>query len=153
MTKPSDQPACAGINPAFFDDPQFYQAGLEVCVECPAKLWCLNQVDPVNNWYDGVAGGVAWKDGKPLIDRPRAIPELWLYLARRGNITQPKQPADQVAAERLADGLIEWKRLTVEERKQTAIIMHRRGATKLDIVNVTHLRWPIVDELLTNLIK
>ena len=39
---------------------------LQVCAPCTVKEWCLAEVRPAESHFDGVAGGVAWINGKPL---------------------------------------------------------------------------------------
>lgn len=58
---------------------------LAICATCPVKTWCLNTVDPHRNYYDGVVGGHAWRDGMIIHKYSDTTdPVLQLYLKKRG---------------------------------------------------------------------
>lgn len=61
------------VHPEHFDTFDYFicRFALEVCVPCPVKLQCLQQVDPAQNFFDGVAGGIAWRDGRIHRVHPR----------------------------------------------------------------------------------
>lgn len=39
-------------------------AALAVCATCPVKAECLAVVMPRGNSFDGVAGGIVWREGR-----------------------------------------------------------------------------------------
>lgn len=39
---------------------------LALCAECPLRKECLQVVNPVANWSDGIVGGYLFLNGKPL---------------------------------------------------------------------------------------
>ena len=57
--------ACAGEDPALFDQYLFPQAkeALRICGNCRVVEECLNWVRPNKTWCDGVAAGVVWRNG------------------------------------------------------------------------------------------
>lgn len=59
--------ACAGVNPRLFDETTYPQAwnALKVCSSCPRRTqWaCLKKIEPHRTWFDGVAGGMVWRNG------------------------------------------------------------------------------------------
>jgi len=60
-----DRAACQDANPILFDQhwfPVAYQA-LEVCSRCPVRRECVDYLDPANNYYSGVCGGMVWSRG------------------------------------------------------------------------------------------
>lgn len=61
------QAACIGISPSVFDADQYPDAwgGLKICSTCPRKArWaCLQRIEPHKMWFDGVAGGLVWRNG------------------------------------------------------------------------------------------
>lgn len=66
------KPQCEGADPTLFDLqrngwPQ--QAALDMCARCQVTEWCLQQVRPRTSRFTGVAGGIAWVNGKPFGDR------------------------------------------------------------------------------------
>lgn len=85
MITPPETPACQDTNPDYFDMDFMYPAALAICEPCPVKLWCLRQVDPARSYFDGVAGGHVWYEGKvqgKLTD-PTTDPLLNIYLDER----------------------------------------------------------------------
>lgn len=75
---------CVGHDPRLFDDPQYATAALQICDTCTVRDWCLNLVDPARSYFDGVAGGHTWKEGRLLckscLDTDRV---LIVYMATR----------------------------------------------------------------------
>lgn len=57
--------ACVGADPALFDDCTFPQAQLALtfCERCPVTQQCIDMVRPSKSFFDGVAGGVVWRNG------------------------------------------------------------------------------------------
>lgn len=57
--------ACRGIEPSIFDAYEFPAAllALGFCAQCPIKQQCLDVVRPSKSFFDGVAGGVVWRNG------------------------------------------------------------------------------------------
>lgn len=87
-TPPPAQPLCVDEEPSLFDVEFTYGMALAICQNCPVREWCLNQVDPARSYYDGVAGGVVWREGIPnpkWTDVRRDV-TLIDYLARRGQL-------------------------------------------------------------------
>lgn len=77
-TDPPEDPNCKPEQAHLFDYEIYYSAALAICETCPVKDWCLQVVDPALNFYDGVVGGVAWKEGKPLA--------RWTNITRDGTL-------------------------------------------------------------------
>ena len=59
---------CRGVF-AFVEAMTWRQAKpfLDSCAVCPLRKECIETVDPVNNWADGIAGGYLFLNGKPLV--------------------------------------------------------------------------------------
>jgi len=57
--------ACIGSNPGLFDHTEFPDADLALgfCAQCPVTSLCLTVVRPQKSRFDGVAGGVVWRNG------------------------------------------------------------------------------------------
>lgn len=58
--------ACTRSAPALFAlhwFPKVYEA-LEVCAGCPVRAECIDYLDPANNYFTGVCGGLVWSDGR-----------------------------------------------------------------------------------------
>lgn len=59
--------ACIGVSPSVFDADSYPQAwqGIKVCSSCPRNTaWaCLQNIAPHKSWFDGVAGGLVWRNG------------------------------------------------------------------------------------------
>ena len=59
--------ACIGTSPSVFDADTYPQAwnAIKVCSSCPRNTaWaCLQKIAPHKSWFDGVAGGMVWKNG------------------------------------------------------------------------------------------
>jgi len=58
------EPACANAWPPLFDLPEWNSTALQICDQCPVRFWCLNHVDPARSYFDGVAGGHTWHEGR-----------------------------------------------------------------------------------------
>lgn len=66
MTVPDGEPACKGHDPVQFTTLPIQTAVLDVCRPCTVKDWCLATVRPRSNHFDGIAGGIAWRHGRPI---------------------------------------------------------------------------------------
>jgi len=77
--------ACLGDNPKLFDATSYPQAfaGLAVCARCTVKVECLQTVRPGPSWFDGIAGGVVFRDG---------------YQVRRDNTSRGRKKDDDAEA-------------------------------------------------------
>lgn len=60
-----DKAACAGSDPALFDHARYPQAlaALGFCMRCTVRQECLAAVRPGRSFFDGVCGGVVWRNG------------------------------------------------------------------------------------------
>jgi len=134
--------ACIGVHPEFFDIPEFYPTALEVCKPCPVRLWCLQLVDPANSYYDGVAGGHVWQNGKP-VDSERTDPPLKMYLASlpkelptitiRRHVAEP----DYFAVEALMNGHIHHSKLTADEKRIAVRKLIQEGKSYSEVLDIT----------------
>jgi hypothetical protein len=57
--------ACSGVEPSIFDAHTYPAASLALwyCTRCPIVEPCLDAVRPSKSSFDGVAGGVVWRNG------------------------------------------------------------------------------------------
>lgn len=57
--------ACLGVEPAVFDEYKFPEAHLALwfCQKCPIVETCMDVVRPSKSHFDGVAGGIVWRNG------------------------------------------------------------------------------------------
>lgn len=57
--------ACLGHDPRLFDATAYPQAhaAIAVCAMCRIHDECLAVVRPGPSWFDGVAGGIVWRNG------------------------------------------------------------------------------------------
>ena len=57
--------ACVGVEPAVFDHYRYPEASLALhyCQRCAIVEQCLTVVRPSKSNFDGVAGGVVWRNG------------------------------------------------------------------------------------------
>jgi hypothetical protein len=73
---PPAPPACDGSDPRTFDttDPVLAHDVITIyCDTCPIVAWCMDLVRPDRSYYDGVAAGALWRNGRPVqIDRQQA---------------------------------------------------------------------------------
>lgn len=85
-TPPPAKPSCEDEEPSLFDNEFTFGMALAICAECPVREWCLNRVDPAGSWFDGVAGGVVWREGFPSAKWTKTHQDAVLidYLVRRG---------------------------------------------------------------------
>jgi hypothetical protein len=65
---------CAAESPKAFDTTNWLNApALEICRNCPVKDLCLETVSPVRTFFDGIAGGFLWLNGRALIKEYLAL--------------------------------------------------------------------------------
>lgn len=111
---PPATPACEGKDPEMFDHPEFPLPALKICRTCDVRAWCLRQVNPAAHFYDGIVGGHAWKDGKPLGEFSNLEdPILKMYERRKVHAARKV-----VRQERITEFLIgkrAWNALNYEE--------------------------------------
>ena len=61
-----DEPECAAHEPEQFTTLPVHDDTLNVCRPCKYKTQCLAIVQPRTSHFDGVAGGIAWRNGRPI---------------------------------------------------------------------------------------
>lgn len=56
---------CLGHDPRYWDATEYPQAlaALAICEPCTVKVECLQTVRPGPSWFDGVAGGIVFRNG------------------------------------------------------------------------------------------
>ena len=71
-----EQAACIGMPPQVFDGKSAYDihAGIMVCRSCLVRQPCLEWLRPRRTFYDGIAGGKLWRDGKQIAVTLEVIP-------------------------------------------------------------------------------
>jgi hypothetical protein len=150
----NDKANCIGQEPRTFDLEDCYPDALAICETCTVRSWCLNLVDPANNWYEGVVGGHIWSGGKPVANPNRhndpvlanylsTVPHEVKTMDRPRSISEP----DELAITGLMAGDIPWKKLTVAERKVVAVRMWAAGAMQQEIADLTHLNTQIIQSI------
>lgn len=62
------QEAVCQSEEALFSSPEITDilAAITICHPCPVKYECLQILDPFKTFFDGVAGGFHWKDGRRI---------------------------------------------------------------------------------------
>lgn len=128
---------CIDSEPIYFDQIEhnaLAEEALNHCAVCPVKAECVMIVQPHTSYFDGICGGIIWKNGRPVGSK-----------APRPRIEE--QP-DEVAIERLIAGQIDWKEITLKDRRHAAIVMHQRGIGKGTICSVTHISGSRLKQLL-----
>lgn len=65
MTPDLSVAACIGADPGWFDDTAYPNAllALSYCEKCPITDLCIQIVRPSKSGFDGVAGGIVWRNG------------------------------------------------------------------------------------------
>lgn len=65
MTPDLSAAACSGADPGVFDDTTFPNAllALSYCETCKITELCVQIVRPSKSSFDGVAGGIVWRNG------------------------------------------------------------------------------------------
>lgn len=142
------KPNCVGTDPLTFEiEPLFYSA-IEICKPCPAKLWCLQRVDPARNLYDGVVGGHAWKDGvaQDQLSDPDNDPILGTYL--RSRVEHRAVYIDETAVAGFISGSLDYTELTVHERREAAVRLVQAGTPINQAIADTHVSGKTIAKLL-----
>jgi len=60
-----EKAACLGKSPQIFDAFTFPEAdtAMSICSTCSVVTECFNLVRPNKSFFDGVAGGIVWRNG------------------------------------------------------------------------------------------
>ena len=120
--------ACREASPILFDQIEhnaLATEALKLCESCPVSIQCFAIVDPHNSYFDGVAAGLIWRNGRS-ITAPSIHP------------TKPEDDHDWVAIDRLIEGHIDWKVVRLVDRRKAALIMFERGYKQEQILNTIH---------------
>jgi WhiB family redox-sensing transcriptional regulator len=61
--------ACKGADPSLFDffDGERVEDALSYCDRCTVIEECLAYVSPRRSYFDGVAAGKVWRNGRPYV--------------------------------------------------------------------------------------
>lgn len=148
---PPAPPACDGVDPVIFDYPSTPHGGLALCSICEVRSWCLREVDPARHFFDGVAGGHVWTNGKPnphLTDL-EGDEVLQLYLATRPKMRRGPE-LDHAAIALFVEGTLPWNRLSKAERVEAAKLMIRKGIGVGEVQTRTHLSGQSMADLVRN---
>lgn len=94
--------SCINEDPKAFDTVNWLNAeALEICRDCPVQDLCLETVNPIRTFYDGIAGGFLWLNGRALVNEYLALPKsLRPYANYRGMLKylEKRQVADKQLA-------------------------------------------------------
>lgn len=144
-----EEALCAqpGMNPAWWDYEEFELEALKVCDACPIRLECLKWVDPANSYFDGVAGGYSWQNGKPKYFPGREDKTLLEYWSKAEMLGKSQEIFDEVKMRRYMDGHITWKQMSMEERREACRRMLQAGVDKNRIYHLTHLRYQTIMQI------
>jgi len=146
---------CVGRDPVLFTEADTAALAVGLCADCPALAWCLDRVDPARSFFDGVAGGVEWRDGEPILRHP-AGPELRAYLAAAERspelqLHNPKRDPnriDPVAVRLFLAGDVSWEAVTLEERLVAARhLLAAGGLTRNEVLLRCHLSTRLLREI------
>lgn len=148
--KPSnsnDQAACIGSDPRIFDLAQHFPDALDTCAGCNVRLWCMQWVNPAENFYDGVVGGHVWSNGRPVrnatteTDLPLAayLSQLQHRIETVPHYRFDNQPADPAVVDGFLNGEIPWHLLTYEERRTAATELLKQGVNTTEAMKRCHL--------------
>lgn len=110
------------------------EEALTYCARCPVKAECVMIVKPHESYFDGICGGIIWKNGRPV-----------------GSKMKPKKEeviVDEVLIERLITGSISWVEVPIADRRQAAILLYKRGYSKSRILDITHMNGTRLNKLL-----
>lgn len=131
------QAPCIGSNAMYFDQIEpnaLADEALSYCARCPVKAECVMIVKPHESYFDGICGGIIWKNGRPVGSRIKPKAE--------------KIVIDEVAIDRLICGLISWREVSIVDRRQAAIELFKRGMSKSQILDITHMNGTRLNKLL-----
>jgi len=122
------QAVCTDSEAIYFDQiehNEMAKEALDHCAVCPVKTQCIMVVKPRESFFDGICGGIIWKNGQQVG-------------ARKVTIVKP-DIIDEMAIYRLIAGDIHWKEVGIKERREAAWIMYQRGYTWAVLMEKTHL--------------
>lgn len=69
------QALCVNEEPKLFDTTNWLNApALQICRDCPIKQECVETVNPVRTFFDGIAGGFIWLNGRALVKEYLSLP-------------------------------------------------------------------------------
>lgn len=73
--KSLEDAACVSSDPRIFNEKTYPEAepALQLCAICTKVATCIEMVRPSKSYFDGVAGGVVWRNG---------------YIVRKDNTTR-----------------------------------------------------------------
>lgn len=137
--EPEHKPNCEGMDPLIFDIPEFAPTAIDACNDCKVRAWCLKQVDPAKNYYDGVAGGHQWLDGRILHrwsdpDKDQIV-QLYLGSKRR----KANMPVNSPRVRDFMVGKIGWHKLSIAERQEAVRRMAAQGTPQELAAKYTNL--------------
>jgi len=127
---------CIGAEPMYFDQVEpncMAEEALTYCARCPVKAECVMIVKPHESYFDGICGGIIWKNGRPVGSKVKPKPVTEFH--------------DEIAIERLIGEQIDWKQVTIQDRRRAAILMLKRGIPKIKIIEITHLNGTRLNKL------
>jgi len=107
---------------------------LSYCARCPVKAECVMIVKPHESYFDGICGGIIWKNGRPVG-------------AKAAKRIKPEEIVDEILIERLITGNIDWKTVGIKDRRHAAVIMRKRGIGMNTIMKTTHISGSKLKEL------
>lgn len=78
--------ACVGVDPSIFDHYRFPDAhlGLAFCHGCPVPTHCMEAVRPQKSHFDGIAGGVVWRNGYRVRPDNSTREDRFIRMRQRG---------------------------------------------------------------------
>ena len=73
---PPGTPACEGMPSWYWDATAERDAtkALSICARCPVTDWCADVVRPSSSFFDGVAAGRVYRNGKDVGGLDLAVP-------------------------------------------------------------------------------
>jgi hypothetical protein len=92
--------ACAGSDPIMFDHYMYPQAiaALTICGTCKFTVECVEWVKPNKSFFDGVAGGVVWRNGYRV--RPDNTTREDRFIRLRGEKIADPTPIPEIYGQR-----------------------------------------------------
>lgn len=137
----TSEAACAEVEPLVFDNYQKPKHALKYCAVCPVRGWCLRQVDPIESFFDGIAGGHVWRDG---VHREGSLkdPVLREYVSSSRHRLKTSKPrkrgerkrTDRVLLGQFLSGKVPNTLLTEKERALAAAWLISQGWSEDDAV-------------------